>query len=314
MERRRRRIGAYGICRDERGRTLLLRAGPGSHRAGTWLLPGGDIGHGEHPADAVVRLVAEQTGLAVRRDRVREVAAEVVDTPDGPEHTDAIVYDLIWTGGDPRRPAGSADWDRYEWVPPARLADLPLAGHVTRALGQSAESDPAVAGGPGQAVPAPAPGSGTGSTAGGPRLRRARGQRFGAYGLVTDPAGRLLLTLIADGYPGEGRWHPPGGGTDFGEQPRDALRREVAEETGQVGRITELLDVTSRHTRAARGPEGHPVDWHAVRAVFRVVVDRPTQPRVIDVGGSTADARWVTPVEAARLPLTDLAQLLLARM
>ena len=49
----------------------------------------------------------------------------------------------------------------------------------------------------------------------------------------TDPAGRVLLTLIAPGYPGAGRWHLPGGGTDHGEQPaaglaaRDRARRPV---------------------------------------------------------------------------------------
>jgi 8-oxo-dGTP diphosphatase len=85
----------------------------------------------------------------------------------------------------------------------------------------------------------------------GPLPPRTGVQRFGAYGLVRDPAGRVLLTLIAAGYPGAGSWHLPGGGTDYGEQPRAALLRELAEETDQEGRITALLGTSSGHNPAA---------------------------------------------------------------
>ena len=72
-----------------------------------------------------------------------------------------------------------------------------------------------------------------------------RAQRFAAYAVATDPRGRLLLTRIADGYPGGGRWHLPGGGTDYGEQPGAAVIRKLAEETGQRGRLLALLGVAS---------------------------------------------------------------------
>src|SRR5690606_10031062 len=68
-----------------------------------------------------------------------------------------------------------------------------------------------------------------------------RAQRFAAYAVARDPAGRVLLTRVAPGFPGAGRWHLPGGGTDFGEQPPAALLRELAEETGQQGRVEALL-------------------------------------------------------------------------
>ena len=100
--------------------------------------------------------------------------------------------------------------------------------------------------------PAAGPGAGT---AAGPRPRV---QRFAAYGLVTDPAGRVLLTRIAAGYPGAGRWHLPGGGTDFGEDAGEGLLRELAEETDQRGRVDGLIGVSHRHNPAAMGPEGVP--------------------------------------------------------
>ncbi|GGM17509.1 NUDIX hydrolase [Dactylosporangium sucinum] len=140
-----------------------------------------------------------------------------------------------------------------------------------------------------------------------------RGQRFAAYGLATDPDGRVLLTEIAPGYPGAGRWHLPGGGTDAGEQPADALIRELYEETGQVGEITELLGVTHRRSPGAIGPEGYPIDWHGVRALYRVLVPVPSQPTVTeDAGGSTAAAAWFSPAELPGLPTTEVVQWALA--
>jgi 8-oxo-dGTP pyrophosphatase MutT (NUDIX family) len=133
-----------------------------------------------------------------------------------------------------------------------------------------------------------------------------RAQRFAAYAVATDPGGRLLLTRIADGYPGGGRWHLPGGGTDYGESPGAALIREIAEETGQRGRLLALLGVASHRDAASLGPEGYPIDWHGVRAFYRVMVDRPTRPRVLDPGGSTAEARWFQARDVGDLAVTDV--------
>jgi ADP-ribose pyrophosphatase YjhB (NUDIX family) len=130
--------------------------------------------------------------------------------------------------------------------------------------------------------------------------------------VATDPAGRILLTRIAAGYPGAGQWHLPGGGTDYGEQPGVALLRELLEETGQHGRLVELLGVASHRDAASLGPEGYPIDWHGVRAYYRVAVDAPSDPTVHDLGGSTAEARWFTRAELAGLDLTEVTAEVLA--
>jgi 8-oxo-dGTP diphosphatase len=163
---------------------------------------------------------------------------------------------------------------------------------------------------------APASGvSASGVSAGSPTpvAGRQQRQRFSAYGVVRDPDGRILLTEIAPGYPGAGRWHLPGGGTDFGEQPTEALRRELFEEAAQQGEVTALLNVSHRHNPAAVGPEGYPIDWATVRVLYRVLVPAPVKPRVTEAaGGSTSAAAWFGPDDLGVVDLTDFARVALA--
>jgi 8-oxo-dGTP diphosphatase len=285
-----RRIGAYGLCRDDAGRVLLARNSHRSNFPGLWTLPGGGVEQGEHPDDTVVREFAEETGLTVRVTGLHSVTADVFRLPltDTWEHTDRIIYDVHPVGGSLRNePDGTTDL--VDWVDPAGLPLMPFTAVVLGRPGSPSDvpDDPAE-------TVAPTPG---------------RGQRFGAYGLVTDPAGRILLTRIATGYPGAGLWHLPGGGTDHGELPEAALVREIREETGQHGRVIELLGAAHRHDPAALGPEGVPIDWHVVRVLYRVQVDEPTEPEVIEAaGGSTAEAGWFDAGTVSDLPLTEVTR------
>ena len=70
--------------------------------------------------------------------------------------------------------------------------------------------------------------------------------------------------------------------------------------------------MTSHRDAASLGPEGYPIDWHGVRAFYRVLVDRPTHPQVRDTGGSTSDARWFHRDELAELPVTEVTREALA--
>ncbi|MBM2619249.1 NUDIX domain-containing protein [Actinoplanes sp. LDG1-06] len=291
-----RRVGAYGICRDGSGRVLLARNSALSSFPGLWTLPGGGVEQGEHPDDAVVREFGEETGFRVRVDALHAVTADVFRLPGGElEHTDRIVYDVSVTGGS-LRPEADGTTETVEWVTEAQITQLGLMPFTAVMLGL--------------------PGSESDKPDEGEELSRpARVQRFGAYGVTTDPNGRILLTRIAEGYPGAGRWHLPGGGTDHGETPEAALVRELAEETSQNGRVTGLVGVSHRHDPAAFGPEGVPIDWHVIRVLFRVRVDRPTEPVVAEeAGGSTAEARWFTLDEARRLDLTEPAATAVARI
>ena len=125
--------------------------------------------------------------------------------------------------------------------------------------------------------------------------------RVSAYALCRE-ADALLLSRIAPGatVSSEGMWTLPGGGLEFGEEPEDAALRELAEETGLVGEITELAGVDSW-----RGPIGA-VDYHAIRIIYRVRVTGGELTNETD--GSSDLARWVPLTELAAMPLVDLAR------
>ena len=282
-----RRVGAYGICRDEAGRVLLARNSDASEFPGLWTLPGGGVEQGEHPDHAVVREFGEETGFEVRLDGLRAVIADVFRLPSGNlEHTDRIVYDVTVVGGALRAEADGTT-DLVEWAVPA---ERPLMPFTAAQLGLPADF-PAIPDEPEDI------------------FRPERVQRFGAYAAATDPAGRILLAKISDGYPGAGNWHLPGGGTDHGETPEQALARELHVETSQYGRVTGLLGISHRYDPAAVGPEGRPMDWHVIRVLFRVRVEAPTEPLVTeDAGGSTAEAAWFPRAAIDKIDLTELAR------
>jgi ADP-ribose pyrophosphatase YjhB (NUDIX family) len=295
-----RRIAAYAVCTDFDGRVLLVRASPRSGTPGVWSLPGGAVDHGENPNDTVVRETATETGLSVWVTGLRDVLADMRALPHRgiTIHTDRLIYEVAVRGGTLSdridRPTDLARWQSIE-----DAHGLRLRAFTANALGLPS--------GPADLRPHEPPDFPSFHAVPGPDgLHRA--QRFAAYAVATDPYGRILLTRVAAGYPGAGRWHLPGGGTDYGEQPGAALIRELVEETGQRGRLVELLGVASHRDAASLGPEGYPIDWHGVRAFYRVAVDAPTAPTVRDAGGSTSEARWFSPTELAALAATQLTE------
>jgi 8-oxo-dGTP diphosphatase len=90
-------------------------------------------------------------------------------------------------------------------------------------------------------------------------VERERVTRVAAYSLVVDD-GRILLCRLLEHVVGNvGDWTLPGGGIDFGEDPRDAAVREVFEETGLHVEVEELVEVDSAHFNLTER------DMHAVR-------------------------------------------------
>jgi len=127
------RIGAYGVLRVDRA-VLLARASQLSGAPGTWWLPGGGVEFGEHPADAVVREFAEETGYVVAITGGPMVLSSVFAGGSGDGvHSVRLCYVVGVTGGSLHNEVdGTTDLAR--WVNEAEVDALPLQPWVREVL------------------------------------------------------------------------------------------------------------------------------------------------------------------------------------
>jgi 8-oxo-dGTP pyrophosphatase MutT (NUDIX family) len=136
-----------------------------------------------------------------------------------------------------------------------------------------------------------------------------RRQRIAAYALL-QRGNEVLLTRMSSRTRIPGRWTLPGGGIDHGEDPREALVREVYEETGLTVEPGHLADVHSTHFTGARA-DGLVEDYHGIHLIFRSTIVPESvgvEPRVTEVDGSTDLAAWVPVEEALELDLLSAAR------
>ncbi len=123
--------------------------------------------------------------------------------------------------------------------------------------------------------------------------------------LVIDSHGRVLLgKKIGDSvYPG--CWHAPGGGIEEGEDPLQALQRELAEEIGIKVETTlfQLIDDTGRGTSEKRLPSGEIVLVHMHFSMYSVAISEARKGR-IHPGSEFQELRWFTKSRLGEIPLT----------
>jgi ADP-ribose pyrophosphatase YjhB (NUDIX family) len=118
-------VGA--VIKDDLGRLLLIKRGH-SPGAGLWSLPGGRIEPGENDAEALVREIREETGLAVE-------AGHLLGTVQRPAHDgdafDIRDYTATVTGGQLQPGDDAAD---ARWVDAIELESLPITEGLTETL------------------------------------------------------------------------------------------------------------------------------------------------------------------------------------
>jgi 8-oxo-dGTP pyrophosphatase MutT (NUDIX family) len=128
--------------------------------------------------------------------------------------------------------------------------------------------------------------------------------RIAAYALCLDDARRILLCRTATSVTPNGEWMLPGGGVEFGEDPADAVLRELDEETGLTGRVEGIAGVVSRLLERRDWARG--ADVHNVAIVYRIAVD-PGELRD-EIDGSTDTCAWLSRADVDGLPLWPVAR------
>jgi ADP-ribose pyrophosphatase YjhB (NUDIX family) len=116
-----------------------------------------------------------------------------------------------------------------------------------------------------------------------PEMRRRL--RVAAYAICLRD-GQVLLARFIGAQPHV--WTLPGGGVEHGEDPADAVLRELTEETGYAGRLVRLLGI---HSARYEFPRDYGVeDQHQLRIMYEV--DLVGGELRNEVGGTTDLACW----------------------
>jgi len=135
-ERKRQRIASYGVCRDDTGRLLLVRASPRLTVRGHWFLPGGGVQHGEDPESSLRREILEESGLTVVLGPLLGVLSDVRGIPDDVSlHTVRLIYRVeSWEGT--LRPEADGTSDAVDWFTLDEVGTMPLAPYVGTVVDQ----------------------------------------------------------------------------------------------------------------------------------------------------------------------------------
>jgi 8-oxo-dGTP diphosphatase len=119
--------------------------------------------------------------------------------------------------------------------------------------------------------------------------------RISVKAIIKDSEGRVLLGREKDG-----NWELPGGGLEHGENPKEGLIREVAEETGYT--VDSMSDQPVTFWTVNKDV-GSPIKWFAFVA-YEVKVSGAFKPS-FDTNDEMEEMRYVNNEEAKTLKLHD---------
>ncbi len=129
--------------------------------------------------------------------------------------------------------------------------------------------------------------------------------RMAAYGLLTTEDASILLTWFNGNARAEPCWTMPGGGVEFDESLRDAVAREVFEETGYRVDVGQVL--ADHHFTVPGTDDSRPL--RSQRFILDATIT-DGELGTTEEGGTTDFAQWVPIGEVPSLvPRADIIDL-----
>lgn len=122
-------------------------------------------------------------------------------------------------------------------------------------------------------------------------------QLVSTYGCILNSKQQMLLVQRAlhDTYPG--LWEMPGGGVEWGEDPKDAVVREIEEEAGLMIEAVKPLAIKS-----SMSPKGN----HVIRIAYLCKLIKPDQE--VTLSEEHSAFQWVSLDTLPDLYLSSLAK------
>jgi len=115
-----------------------------------------------------------------------------------------------------------------------------------------------------------------------------------------------VLLIKRAGEPGRGLWSIPGGLVELGEKIKDAVRREVKEETGLDVKVDKIADVTEIITRDDNGK----IKYHFVIVdFFAIPLGGELRP-----SSDALETKWVEFKELKKYHLTETVEKLFKKL
>lgn len=113
-------------------------------------------------------------------------------------------------------------------------------------------------------------------------------QTFGVVGAMLEKDGKFLLVKEIKEI-AKGKWNHPGGWIDVGEDPLEAVKREVKEESGFDFTPKNILGVYSLSKEAGK-EAGH----HAIKLIYIGDISKQQEGRMEE---EISETRWFLPEE-----------------
>lgn len=133
-------------------------------------------------------------------------------------------------------------------------------------------------------------------------MPRVFSQTFGVVGAIIEKDGKIALVKeSARGMVDDGKWSQPAGWIDVGENPVEAAKREVEEETGFTFTPTAILRISSLVRRdIAEQLSGTP---HAIKIIFTGEINMENKK---ELHNDISEVKWFTPEEIDAMDISVL--------